>query len=277
MSTVREIQRESGRDLHGMRRLSEATVAASAQARQASDLLAHLSKPPEAVVPASTQQQVFDSFEEMCRRRQVTLPTELRPLVYHLLGIELAANSHALAAKPEQVAPATVYNGALDHLPEAYPDFRDMPGIFLEAVVGYPSDPEGFLHRVQDTESRLEQAERFAEFRNTPGIFRRAALYYLSDPESFLRQVQETVARLERDERFADFRGTPFVFRRAAVGYPSDPEKFLLRVRKAVTRLKHDKRFSRFRYRPGVFLQAAINHPSDPESHLLKLLADDQQ
>jgi hypothetical protein len=54
----------------------------------------------------------------------------------------LAINSQLLDADPERLPSATIYNGSLDRLPEAYPQFRDMPGIFRNAAASYPSDPE---------------------------------------------------------------------------------------------------------------------------------------
>jgi hypothetical protein len=149
-------------------------------------------------VPPTVQQQAFKAFEEMCRRRRVTLPPDLRLAGYCLLGIELAINSQVLEVAPAQVASATVYHNSLDRLPEAFPEFRDTPNVFRRAAAGYPSDPEGFRQGVQQAVSRLAQDERFAGLRDAPGVFRKAGVGYPSDPEGFLL-ARSDIPALRRD------------------------------------------------------------------------------
>jgi len=108
MSTARQIQRKSGRSLSGRKRRSVEMSEASTGRSQDNSPLAPLGRRPEPDVPVETQRQVFEAFETMCRWRQVTLPPDLRPAVYRLLGIELAVNIHVFNARPEQVASTTV-------------------------------------------------------------------------------------------------------------------------------------------------------------------------
>jgi hypothetical protein len=239
MSEVRQVQRESDRPLRGKTFLSDGIQSESKRTRDHSGLLAELARSSEGYVPPNVQQLAFERFEEMCRRRKLSIPKELRPPIYRLLALELVVNSSVLQAEPEQIASATLYNGSLDEMVSRFADFRDTPWIFRHVAVNNPSDPEGFLTGVLETITRLSADERFADFRDTPGIFQRAAVHNSSDPEGFLTGVLETITRLSADERFADFRDTPGIFRQAAVNNPSDPESYLadqLRARHAAGR-----------------------------------------
>ncbi|MGL5098147.1 MAG: hypothetical protein ACRDD1_21380, partial [Planctomycetia bacterium] len=265
MAEVRDTQRRSGRNLTGRTYLSEQTQTDSREARRQSALLAELARPPHAVVPPDLQQDAFERFEEMCRRRKIAFPADLRPPVYRLLAVEIAANSDLLETDPGRIAAATLYNGFLGGLNEQFPEFQDTPGIIRHAVGGYPSDPAGFLRRARETVARLESDERFADFRDTPGLFRQAAVNVPSDPEGYLDRVRAAEARLAADGRFAAFRETPSVFRNAAVRQPSDPEAFLLRVQAIIARLQADERFAEFRDAPHLFLDTALRNPTAPE------------
>lgn len=240
--------------------------------KAASDLLTELSRLPEAVVPDSVMQQLFESFEELCRRRRRPIPAALRRPIYKLLAIEVAVNADVLSVLPEKVAPATLYNGVLNDLVERFQEFADTPGIWREAL-NYPSNPFGFLEKARRAIEQLERDERFVVFRDTPAIFKLAAIYRPGNPAAFLIRARRTIAELEEDKRFEDFRDTPAIFRLAALSHPSDPAGFVTNVKKQIGELERDERFAEFRETPAIFREAAMNHPGDPGSFLLRELA----
>lgn len=176
LAEVRRVQRESGRKLTGRAHLSDETLGAFFDAWDDSRLLAELRSPPDVVVPHDVQGTLFERFEELCRRRRIAVPDDLRPAVYRLLALELAVNGQLLGDTSESLASATLYNGVLDALRDQFPEFADTPGLLREAAQGYPSDPATFLADTRDSIARLEADERFAQFRETPGVFRQAAV-----------------------------------------------------------------------------------------------------
>jgi hypothetical protein len=199
MSTVRQLQCASGRSPRGRLWLSAKTVAACAREsrRRHHNKLAPLACPPG--LPPATLQRMYEAFEEMCRRQQITLPTELRSAVYRLLTAELALNSYFLQAAAAQLVGATVYSGSLLHLPKAFTEFGHMPYVFRHAAIHRPMDPEGFLRQAQKAIARLKQDERFAALRHTPSIFAHAAVNNSKDPEKYLlRHLSTLPARPKR-------------------------------------------------------------------------------
>lgn len=219
---------------------------------------------------ADVQGVLFERFEEMCRRRDVSIPGELRPAVYRLLALEAAVNASVFEAEPRHVASATVLHGSLGYLAERFPEYA---GLLRKTLRHSPTDPEGVLTRTREIEARLAEDERFADFRDTPFVFRVVAIGNPTDPEDYLLRARAAVDRLAADERFADFRDTPGLFRQAAVRNTSDPEGYLTRVRTTTARLAADDRFAHLRGTPHLFGKAAANYPSDPEGFLAKELA----
>ena len=273
MNEVRQAQRDGGRSLTGKTHLSESTQLASQAAQAASTLIAELQRNPDPIVSHEVLSTTFERFEEMCRRRKVRLPAELRPAIYRLLAVELVINSDILAIEPEKIASATLYNGTLDRIPQEFPEFSDFPGILRAAATGYPTDPAGFLEFAREAIARLSADEQFADFRDTPGMFRQAVRLNPKDPEGALIRFREQVSQLASDDRFVEFRDTPHIFREAASRNPADPAQFLVRVQGTVAQLAADERFSQFRNSPHIFQDAAIRSPNDPEGYLNRVLS----
>ena len=141
MSEVRRVQRESGKKFTGRPHLPDETLEACFDAWDGSRLLAELRSPDAALVPHGVQGHLFERFEEMCRRRHVPIPDDLRPAVYRLLALELVVNVDALAGDAESLTAATLFNGSLDDLAGRFPDLADTPGFFRMAARSYPADP----------------------------------------------------------------------------------------------------------------------------------------
>ncbi|MGL4465717.1 MAG: hypothetical protein ACRC1K_26500 [Planctomycetia bacterium] len=172
-------------------------------------MLAELGSPDDPAVPQAVQGVIFERFEEMCRRRRLRLPDDLRPAVYRLLAAELAVNAYVFDSDPTYVASATVLHGSLNHLPERFPEFAESPGVFRQAFRHSPSDPEGVLARTRDIEAQLAADDRFADFRDTPFVFRVVAIGNRTDPERYLLRIRSVIDRLTADDRFAELRDTP--------------------------------------------------------------------
>ena len=275
MSTVRQRQRESGKQLSGRKCLSSDTLGRLTETSHTSKMLDNLANTPTPALPASVQRHVFETFEEMCRRRLMRVPAELRPAIYRLLAIELVINSHILDESPNQIVSATVCNGSLHKLRDSYGAEFAAKSIFRAAATGYPSDPEKFLQKVRETLARLKQDERFTNLRDMPSVFVTAAVSHQLEPDTFLLGVQKTAARLTQDQRFAELRETPSLFLYAAINYRSNPDQFLLGVQKTVARLTQDQRFAELRETPGVIRRAAVSCPTNPEAFLMKMLGQE--
>ncbi|MCZ7632965.1 MAG: hypothetical protein M5U20_05730 [Phycisphaerales bacterium] len=271
LAGLREAQRLSGRRLGGHRYLSDRTRLASAAAQEASRMVRAVASGAD----GEAVRQAVDALEEMCRRRGLQMPENLRHSIYQVLAGEILANAAMLRATPAEVASATAYNGALAELVDSdeFASLRDTPGVFKRAAVHNPSDPEGFLRKVQATVAALERDPEFEPLRDSPSVFMHAAASYPSDPQGFLRKVLATVAALERDPEFEPLRRSPSVFRHAAAGYPSDPKGFLRKVLGTVAALEGDEEFASLRGTPGAFRYAAVNNPSDPKGALRKVIA----
>ncbi len=90
-----------------------------------------------------------ERFEEMCRRQKISVNPELRPSVVKLLAAELWVNHQALGIPAEELIGVTVQQGAVGpELQSEFDRFRDRPGVFTTAAIGYPSDPRSFLRKV---------------------------------------------------------------------------------------------------------------------------------
>ena len=279
MDEARRAQSESGVSMRGRPQLKDAQrFAIRATATSCAIVAAPLHAEPK------TKIGLLERFEEMCRRRHIEVPADMRPAILEAMLTELSINRQALTGSESKLVPVTAYCGAIGpKLSTEFPEFRDTPGIFRRAAVHNPSDPRGFLRGMQQSIAALAADDKFAEFRDTPGIFRQAAMQNPSDPRGFLRGMQQSIAALAADDEFAEFRDTPSIFRQVAFSNPRDPRSFLRGAQRRIAELAADDEFAAFRDAPGIFRQAAVYNPSDPRGFLRKaqatmrqLVADDE-
>jgi hypothetical protein len=274
---AREAQKLSGKSLRGHSYLSPDIEEESFAAREAllsSDLGKELGLRG---LKNRDLETLSLRFEEMCRRREVTLPAcpEERGKIYGLLAHQLLYDADLLGYPPSKLIPVTLTSTKRPshfEFDERFEAFKDSPWIFRYAAVNHPSDPEGFLVSVIDNISKLSSDKRFEAFKDSPGIFLRAAIGNPSDPEGFLVSVIDNISKLSSDKRFEAFKDSPGIFLRAAVHNPSDPEEFLVSVIDNISKLSSDKRFEAFKDSPGIFRHAAVHNPSDPEGFLVSVI-----
>ena len=225
-------------------------------------------------VDLDTRVRLLERFEEMSRRQRIDVTSIMRPGILELLVTELWANQQALKTSAGDLVPVTAYCGAIGpKLSTEFPDFSDTPGIFKTAAVHYPSDPSGFLRRVQGTIAELAAGEEFVALRDAPGIFKYAAVNYPADPRSFLRGVKKIISELAADDEFAAFRDTPGIFKQAVMNNPANPRGFLRGVQDTIAALAADDEFAAFRDTPSIFKYAAVGNPTDPRAWLLGVQA----
>jgi hypothetical protein len=272
MAEVRDAQFDSGRPLAGPARLTPDQRSAITSASADSNLVAAVKEALKVDLPVN---RLFERFEEMCRRREIPIDHSQRPGILKLLAAELWTNAQQLQARPKDLIGVTVYHGNITPLAaeEEFVSLRDTPGIFKQAALNHPTDPRGFLRKVQKNIAVLAAEEEFAPLRDTPGIFTRAAAGNPSDPRGFLRQVQKDITALATEEEFAPLRDTPGIFTRAAIHNPTDPRAFLRKVQKDIAVLAAEKEFAPLRDTPSIFTRAAVNNPSDPRALLRKVQA----
>ena len=67
----------------------------------------------ESLAHKSMGMNLFERFEEMCRRRKVSVPEALRPGVVKLLAAELASNALVLELDATDVESLTMYHGGI--------------------------------------------------------------------------------------------------------------------------------------------------------------------
>jgi hypothetical protein len=113
MASVREAQRRDGRSVTGVRRSSKKAPKLIPDEIAKADLSRAKHYLKSAPVDLHTLQTMFQSFEEMCRRRKKSLSAELRSAVCWLLESELAENCVRLRTTPNKTAATTVYHGIL--------------------------------------------------------------------------------------------------------------------------------------------------------------------
>lgn len=219
---------------------------------------------------------LFERFEEMCRRRSLAVDAELRPTLFELLAWELAANHAALGGRKARLVAVTVLQGAIGPELTADPEFerfREAPGVFTQAAVNYPADPRGFLQRLSATIDVLAKEPEFKRFRKTPFVFTQAAMHYPCNPGAFLRKASAAMDALAREPEFKRFRKMPHVFAKAALTYPSNPRAFLRKAARDIDALRRDQEFKHLREAPSLFARAATGYPSNPRAYLRKVAA----
>lgn len=270
MAEVRQRQKDVGTSgIQGRWGLSDEIVESSVDAQRRSRFVSQ-----ETGLASYAVTRVIHGFEELCRRRSMPVPAELRDTIYKILTGELLANAKFFDLEPSRVVSATVYNGLLEDLVDSreFESLRDTPGIFRTAAVTRPSDPAAFLRRVMGTVDSLERDPEFASLKDSPGIFRTAAVGHPSDPAGFLRGVMRSVEALQQDAEFACFRDVSGILRAAAVGRPGDPAGFLRSIKNRAEALQRNPDFSALGDSPVPFIVAAAYYPKDPEDHLRKRL-----
>jgi hypothetical protein len=265
---VRHIQSRTGKKFTGGNYLSAESQYAITKAATESAIVAELSKAGE----GRAVLDLFERFEEMCRRRNLKIEPEIRVALVDVLAGELLANQSALGGSATKLIRVTVLQGAiLPDLKGEFERFREMSWVFLTAAVSYPSDPRAFLRKVANTIDALSTETEFERFRETPGVIAQAAVNHPADSRTFLRRVSGVIDMLTTEPEFEHLRETPWIFTRAAVSYPSDPRGFLRKVASIADTLAREPEFERFRETPFVIARAAVSYRADPRAFLRKV------
>jgi len=263
MRTVRQLQRVGGHSLGGRIRLKPEQTRAIAKAANDSATVREIQRRLDIDLRINS---LYERFEEMCRRRKMSVDSRLRSSIIVLLSQELFTNQQALKVHPERLLAFTAVNGANGPNLMSNDDFaelRDTPGIFRHAATNHPGPgkAEEFLRRVLRKLAELTANAEFSDLRDVPHVFRHSAQYYTGPDkaEQFLRGVRERLATLMINDTFAELRDTPGILLQAAAHYPrpGQAEKFLRTVLKKTRTLKTNKEFAELRDTPYVFRQAA--------------------
>jgi hypothetical protein len=224
---VRQIQSRSGKKFTGGNRLSPESQHAITKAATEIAIAAGMSLAGE----GTAVRDLFERFEELCRRRKLYIEVDLRAALIKVLAGELLANHSALGGSVTRLITVTVLQGAVGpDLIKEFERFRETPWIITTAAVSYPSNPRAFLRKVASTIDTLATEPEFERFHGTPGVIAQAAVNFPADPRAFLRKVASTIDTLTTEPEFERFRETPWVIVKAAVNYPSDPRAFLRKV-----------------------------------------------
>ena len=224
---VRQIQSKSGKKFTGGNYLSSESQYAITKAATESAIVAGMSKAGD----GTAARDLFERFEEMCRRRKLNIEADLRAALVKILAGELLANHSALGGSATRLISVTVLQGAIGpDLTKEFERFRETPWVLATAAVSYPSDPRVFLRKVASTIDTLTTEPKFERFRKTPGVIAQAAVNFPTDPRAFLRKVASTIDTLVTEPEFERFRETPWVIVKAAVNFPTDPRAFLRKV-----------------------------------------------
>jgi hypothetical protein len=262
---ARHIQSRSGKKFTGGTYLSPESQYAITKAAAESAIAVGISKAGQGMAV----RDLFDRFEEMCRRRKLDIEAELRPALVGILAGELLTNHSALGGSAARLISVTVLQGAIGPaLTKEFERFRETPWVFTTAAVSYPSDPRAFLRKAARAVDTLTMEPEFERFRETQGVIANAAVNYPTDPRAFLRKASSTVDRLAMEPEFGRFRETPWVLTTAAVNYPTDPRAFLRKAASTADTLAKEPEFARLRETPGLFTTAAVSYPSDPRGFL---------
>lgn len=172
MSAARETQRESHKVLVGPEKVADALKEENAITIACSKMIEGIGA--ESGIGEEALSYLSTKFEELCRRRKFDIPQELHEYITRLLTAELYINADRLAAEPEKLIPATIYNGVLDFInADEFAEFRDMPGIFQRVAIGNPSDPAGALRRMIAGE--LPFPDSYKKYGRDPAFAQRVA------------------------------------------------------------------------------------------------------
>ncbi len=162
------------------------------------------------------------------------------------------AQALKIAQLSNRLRPNTLFR-----LEKKFPEFGK--SVIQHAAVHNPSNPEGFLRKIQEVIPELEK--KFLNFGKS--VIQRIAVHNPSNPEGFLRKIQEIILELEK--KFLNFGKS--VIQHAAVYHPSNPEGFLRKIQEVISELEN--KFPNFG--KSVIQHAAVNNPSNPEEFLRKI------
>jgi hypothetical protein len=187
MRQVREAQAGSSKQFSGLNRLEPKQQYAITNVANASALIGAVKQVTGADLAAHN---LFERFEELCRRQKFAVKAELRPAVMKILAGELVANHEALAMPVQRLIGLTVQHGAIGpELIKEFPEFEKQRYVIRAAAMGRSSDPRAFLGRVSKVRDALAIDPEFERFRVVPYIFEYAAVHNVSDPRAFLRKI----------------------------------------------------------------------------------------
>jgi hypothetical protein len=204
MEKVREKQYKEGKPMRGATGIDESVKQAIASASNNSGFISSLEESD--IISNQNATKMFVRFEEMCRRRNMEMSAEIRPSIMKILCGELFSNQTAFTDNSDEVLSVTVYHGSvLGLLAETeFAEFKDSPFIFKRAVVGFPSDPRGFLRKVIADTKSLSSDERLKEFSDVPFIFRYAAVHNPKEPAKLLLDLSDSIKKGTDDVGFSN-------------------------------------------------------------------------
>ena len=182
IENAREQRNIRKQNLRGRNRISTAVVQSIANTASRSGLISNLTTLADAKIDVAAKQAkrkavkpislkilekdanyLFERFEEMCRRLNITVPDDIRPAMLNILSGELAVNKAIYEANGKDVIPATIYHGSLADLlkEEKFAIYQDTPFIFKYAVSYFPINPRAFLEELSANLKTCAQDDGF--------------------------------------------------------------------------------------------------------------------
>jgi hypothetical protein len=245
LENVRRAQAESQKPLFGTIRLSRERKALIHQISSTDPAIIDLREGMS--IEQSVTDNMFERFEEMCRRRKIVIADELYPAVLERLATELKTNAQALNSPPGKLTSATIYSGAFaPGLVDGYPEFRESPGIYRDAARQFPMNPAGYLKRLRETIAEVSADSRFSLFADNPSIYREASRKHPADTAEFLGRAVKTYHEIMGENEFAMFHDTPGIVKEAVIDHVKDSRAFLRGVTNTADSLAFDEAFAEF-------------------------------
>jgi len=194
MASVREAQRKCGKSVTGC-----------GYSRVPFDKRVYFEKAAlEALTDLHNQEITLDDiillaehFEEMCHRRQLPMPQDLRPAIVRQLALELEQNHKIIRLIPGKLLRITSYNGAIaEKLVQFFPLFADKPWIIRRAAEHRPRDPLEFFQLAQEkSEDLIKESQNpeseWAFLANKPSTIIQTVINHVDDPRRNLRALRE--------------------------------------------------------------------------------------
>lgn len=215
---------------------------------------------------------LLQRFEELCRRRQIVIPTGLHRSVYEQLARELVLNQKALGGAPQYLVAVTLHHGDVSDLTTA-PEFafwQNNMSLLRHVARRHPSDPHGFLQQAERTIVKMNADSELAIWRDMTGVIRKTAVMRPKDPKGFLLNAEKVARKLECDPRFALWQDSSWVYRRTALEYPKDPQASLEAQTALVKQLMHDPDLAMWRSTPWAYKDAVLSHPNTAKAFLVR-------
>lgn len=224
---------------------------------------------------------LLERFEEMCRRREVELPSDTSiESVYRLLALELLANASQLEVEESRLISCTIGSSPAAYLAleeEEFASLRDSPYIFRVAATKTPWTFRERLSWIVKEQETILREDEFKSYRKLRWLVTRAVVSSPSSSRQYLRDVEADVESILGDRKFKALRKTPGRVRAVVAINRTNPKEAVLAKSQLVRKLKSRSDLSYFADSPSMFWEAVLQRPRDPAKYLLGVKAAEQE